>query len=753
MPIETKTGGAYIPPARLRQLQQNLTDKTSEAYQKLTWEALKKSLNGLINKVNIGNIKFIIPEIFSENLVRGQGVFVKSIMKAQQASQPFTPVFAAVVAIINTKFPMVGELLLNRLLMQFRRAYKRSDKQACLSSTHFIAHLVNQRVANEIVALQILTLLLERPTDDSVEVAVGYMRQVGAFLLLESTRACNAVFERFRGILHEGKIDKRSQYMVEVLFQVRKENFKDHVSIPEGLDIVEEEDQITHMIGLTDDLDVQEGLNVFRFDDEFLSNEAKYEAMKREILGEESDDEDEEGSDEDEEDEVEIEEQRQVQIRDATNTNLINLRRAIYLCIMSSLNYEECAHKLLKLTIQPGQEIELANMVIECCSQETTYVNFYGLLGERFCQLSQEWASSFAQAFEETFQTVHRFESNRLRNIAKFFAHVLASDALTWEVFGLIRLTEDDTTSSSRIFCKILFQELSASMGLKRLNERLHDQTMVVTVETPKGLVTRNVFDGLFPKENLRDTRFAINYFTSIGLGGLTEEMREFLKTAAVESDSSESSSGSESDSDTSSDSDSEDEDDGRGQRKGNSRRVSPSPRRRRDSRSPVRSRKSSPSPPRRRRDSRSPVKRARSPVSRRRDSRSPPRRSFDSRSPVKRARRDSRSPPRRRDSRSPPRRRPDSRSPPRRRDSRSPPRRRDSRSPPRRRDSRSPPRIVQKSVSIPSTPSPKSVARLASRDISKTENANLISVMKEQLQFLNPNPKLAEKCIPRVLI
>ena len=701
MPIESKTGGAYIPPARLKQLQASITDKSSEAYQKLTWEALKKSINGLINKVNVANIKFIIPEIFSENLVRGQGVFVKSIMKAQQASQPFTPVFAAVVAIINTKFPMIGELLINRLLMQFRRAYKRSDKQACLSSTNFIAHLVNQRVANEIVALQILTLLLERPTDDSVEVAVGYMRQVGAFLLLESTRACNAVFERFRGILHEGKIDKRSQYMVEVLFQVRKENFKDHVSIPEGLDIVEEEDQITHMIGLTDDLDVQEGLNVFRFDQEFLSNEAKYEAMKREILGEESDDE--EGSEEgsDDEDEEEIEEQRETQIRDATNTNLVNLRRAIYLCIMSSLNFEECAHKLLKLTIQPGQEIELANMVIECCSQETTYVNFYGLLGERFCQLSQEWASAFAQSFEETFQTVHRFESNRLRNIAKFFAHVLASDALTWEVFGLIRLTEQDTTSSSRIFCKILFQELSASMGLTKLNERLHDQTMVVTVETPSGLLTRNVFDGLFPKENLRDTRFAINYFTSIGLGGLTEEMREFLKTAAVESESSESDSSSGSDTSSESDS-SESEDD----RKPPRRRDSPQKVQRRESRSPVRSRRSSPSPARRRRDSRSPVKRARSPVARRRDSRSPPpRRRLDSRSPVKRAKLDSRSPParRRRDSRSPPRRRRDSRSPPR-----------------RRRDSRSPPGRSSRSPKLSGTSSLTN-GRLASRDISRS--------------------------------
>lgn len=46
-----KTGGAYIPPARLAMMQKEISDKSSDAYQRVSWEALKKSLNGLINKV------------------------------------------------------------------------------------------------------------------------------------------------------------------------------------------------------------------------------------------------------------------------------------------------------------------------------------------------------------------------------------------------------------------------------------------------------------------------------------------------------------------------------------------------------------------------------------------------------------------------------------------------------------------------------------------------------------------------------
>lgn len=200
-------------------------------------------------------------------------------MKAQASSLPFTPIFAALTAIVNTKLPMVGELVLVRLISQFRRAFKRDDKVStfflrgaepdslpflqivCHATSTFIAHLVNQGVAHEIVALQILVLLLEKPTDDSVEIAVGFMREVGAFLAENSPKANNGVFERFRAVLHEGAIDKRTQYMIEVLFQVRRDKFKDNPIIPEGLDLVEEDEQITHRIALDDELQVQEGLS------------------------------------------------------------------------------------------------------------------------------------------------------------------------------------------------------------------------------------------------------------------------------------------------------------------------------------------------------------------------------------------------------------------------------------------------------------------------------------------------------------
>lgn len=44
----------------------------SVEYQRMSWEALKKSINGLVNKVNKSNIKEIITELIGENIVRGR---------------------------------------------------------------------------------------------------------------------------------------------------------------------------------------------------------------------------------------------------------------------------------------------------------------------------------------------------------------------------------------------------------------------------------------------------------------------------------------------------------------------------------------------------------------------------------------------------------------------------------------------------------------------------------------------------------
>ena len=536
--------------------------------QRQTWENLLKSINGTINRLSPSTIKPLIHSLFTDaNLIRGRGVLSRSILKATLASPQFTPAYASLMAVVNTKLPECGELLLTRAILEFRRGYKRRDRNAVSSILALLGHLFNQGMAHELLSLQILTVLLDgaEPTEDSVDVAVGYMCVVGRQLTEVSPAGVHAVMERFRGLLHEGSVGRRAQYRIETLLKIKKGGFRDYPTIPdeEQLDLVEREEQITFELGLDDEgLDGEEGLDSFGYDAEYDEREGEWRDVRSEILGEDSSDgSDESGSgseSESEEEEDEVPDQalpdasgdkkKTVVIEDLTETDLVHLRRTIYLTIMSSATFEECTHKLARMDIPPGRECELINMIIECCSQERTFLRYYGLVSGRFCLLHERWQDAFESAFATQYNTIHRLETNKLRNVAKLFGHLLHTDSISWSVLSCIHLNEDETTSSSRIFIKILVQEMAEAMGMVRLKQRFDtdnadpdgpvggedagDAVALPVGRQQQDGSSREWFKGMFPKDNARNTRYAINFFTSIGLGPLTDGMREFLKNA-----------------------------------------------------------------------------------------------------------------------------------------------------------------------------------------------------------------------------
>ena len=58
----------YVPSFKLEKIMRYLQDKNNLEYQCMSWDGLRKSISGLVNKVNASNIKNIIPELFVENL-------------------------------------------------------------------------------------------------------------------------------------------------------------------------------------------------------------------------------------------------------------------------------------------------------------------------------------------------------------------------------------------------------------------------------------------------------------------------------------------------------------------------------------------------------------------------------------------------------------------------------------------------------------------------------------------------------------
>ncbi len=78
--------------------------------------------------------------------------------------------------------------------------------------------------------------------------------------------------------------------------------------------------------------------------------------------------------------------------------------------------------------------MELSRIIVDSCAQQRTYEPFFGLLGQHLCLLEKKYLDCFVNVFRDQYIIVYRLENVKLRNMAKFFAHLLATDSISWGV-------------------------------------------------------------------------------------------------------------------------------------------------------------------------------------------------------------------------------------------------------------------------------------------------------------------------------
>lgn len=85
----------------------------------------------------------------------------------------------------------------------------------------------------------------------------------------------------------------------------------------------------------------------------------------------------------------------ELDITDSTSTDLLQLareqrmntdvRRSIFIAIMSATDYKDAHLRLQKLRLKKAQELEIPKVLIHCAAAEKTYNPFYSLVARRVC--------------------------------------------------------------------------------------------------------------------------------------------------------------------------------------------------------------------------------------------------------------------------------------------------------------------------------------------------------------------------------
>lgn len=476
-------------------------EELGEELQRSNWNIADSFLNSVFEAVDNKNVEESFENLFEVNIILTKNLVIYYLLRYQRLKDDASS-YGFLAAKLNSIFPMIGAALVKEATAQFIESYNKRDRRATLAMLSFLSRLFDYEVVHEIVILQIVHLLLENFDDFSTNLVISLLRDCGKHLMEVSNTAHNMIYEKLRELLQDGKLLYTTSKTVEDLFDFRRMNYQPSQS-KLSLASFEGETHIHTFIIDDNNTIPSKSLKDFTYSPDFMETELTFQALKEHVLHDIS--------------KEDSPPEKILIAKDMTGNDEVEFKKRIYLILKSSLSGDEAAHKILKLRVPDNQKYRVVDVIVRSSLQESTYSKFYGLLSERLCSSHKSWRPAFEKIFQQNYDDCGELEPFQLRTIGKFWGHILASDYIGFEVLEYVHMGEEETTAPGRIFLKFMMQELVADLGIEELNRRLADEYI------------QPFLKNLLPLSDPAKMRYSINYFTAIGLGAVTEKMREKL--------------------------------------------------------------------------------------------------------------------------------------------------------------------------------------------------------------------------------
>ena len=125
-----------------------------------------------------------------------------------------------------------------------------------------------------------------------------------------------------------------------------------------------------------------------------------------------------------------------------------DIRRSIFVTIMSATDYRDAHLRLLKLRLKRTQELEIPRVLIHCARAEAVYNPYYTLIAKRLCT-DKKLKMAFQFSLWDTFKLMgegedeieqdndrdDKLETREVVNLAKLFGSLVADGGLTLSIF------------------------------------------------------------------------------------------------------------------------------------------------------------------------------------------------------------------------------------------------------------------------------------------------------------------------------
>ncbi|KAG2458550.1 NOM1 protein, partial [Polypterus senegalus] len=121
-----------------------------------------------------------------------------------------------------------------------------------------------------------------------------------------------------------------------------------------------------------------------------------------------------------------------------------DIRRNIFCVLMTSEDFLDAFEKLLRLGLKEHQQREIVHVLVDCCLQEKSFNPYYAVLAEKFCSYDRQFQMTIQFTMWDKFRDLANLSSPAFSNLVNLLVHFLKKTSLSLSVLKIIEFSELD---------------------------------------------------------------------------------------------------------------------------------------------------------------------------------------------------------------------------------------------------------------------------------------------------------------------
>ncbi|KAJ1664495.1 suppressor of glycerol defect [Coemansia sp. RSA 1646] len=525
--VESKVG-RYIPPSLRRQQAEAEDERVI---------AIRKVLQGQLNRLSETNIESIVvqtealytkyPRHHVTNVLTG--ILLQSIQSRSNMLDTFLYVNAALVGAV---YRAVGldpvahlvqtmmeqfEQFFDKGLAEFKATDDKDDEgdnddeltsgKQCQNLGVFVAELYNFQVISCQLVYDVIRLCTKDINEFTAEILLKIIRISGVQLRKDDPLALKEIVQHVNDEVNArgaNKLSVRCQFMVENLMNLKDNRMRNAMS--QNADNVAKLKRLLGNMDKRRSVGAVEPINIGLQDIRDIDTKGKWwlvgaswvgnqhtgdgnSGAAREAAGGSS------GAQGTGAGDGNLEMDRLLQLARSQHMNT-DVRRSIFVTLLSSDDYADAFDRLLKLNLKKTQTREVVRVVLHCCGQEQAYNPYYALVAFRLCSHHSSYAHTLQYALWDFLRELGEVDVGglgrigqdeaegaeaavplrRIVNTAKLYAWLIDKQALSLLVLKTV------TFASVRQQARTFFQVLFSTLFLQHKKRTPQDAQALVSV-------------------------------------------------------------------------------------------------------------------------------------------------------------------------------------------------------------------------------------------------------------------------------